>query len=250
VESGRREYGVRSSDRCLQFASYGFDTSVEEIFPCWASGGTVVLRSEEMLGSAGRFVGQCEEWEVSVVNLPTAYWHELVRGVEREGVGVPQALRVMIIGGEEAQAGGVLKWEQWEGSGRGEAVLINTYGPTETTVVALMAEWRRGGRGERGGDWGWKVPIGRGMGNREAYILDGHGGPVPVGVRGEIYLGGEGLGRGYWRRAELTAERFVPHPFAERGGERLYRTGDLGRYRGDGTIEFAGRVDRQVKVRG
>src|SRR5262249_51230854 len=121
--------------------------------------------------------------------------------------------------------------------------LINGYGPTEGTTFSICHEVM--GLDAFGG-----VPLGKPISNTQAYILDGHGGPVPVGVRGEIYLGGEGLGRGYWRRAELTAERFVPHPFAERGGERLYRTGDLGRYRGDGTIEFAGRVDRQVKVRG
>ena len=120
--------------------------------------------------------------------------------------------------------------------------LWNLYGPTETTIWSTA---HRVGRGDVG-----RVPIGRPIANTQCYILDGQGEPVPVGVPGELYIGGVGVARGYRNRPELTREKFVPDPFRATPGARLYKTGDLARYWADGTIEFLGRRDAQVKVRG
>ena len=119
--------------------------------------------------------------------------------------------------------------------------MVNAYGPTEATVAATMSEALSGNE---------TPPIGKPIANAKVYILDSHMKPVPVGVAGELYIAGLGLARGYLNRPEQTEERFVPNPYAEEAGERMYRTGDLGRWRPDGSIEFVGRNDFQVKVRG
>jgi long-subunit acyl-CoA synthetase (AMP-forming) len=124
-----------------------------------------------------------------------------------------------------------------------EATLLNIYGASE---VAADVTWHEVGEKDAGAT----VPIGKPISNTQLYVLDPHRNPVPVGVRGEIYVGGEGLALGYWNRPELTAERFVENPIAPEESKRLYRTGDLGRWRGDGEIEYLGRVDTEVKLRG
>jgi hypothetical protein len=144
------------------------------------------------------------------------------------------ALRTVVSAGEACSADVVARWA----AGRR---FVNGYGPTEATVCATMGECRDGSR---------RPSIGRPIANTQVYILDESLRPVAVGVPGELYIGGIGLARGYLRRPELTAERFVPHPFSATRGARLYRTGDLARYLPDGTIEFLGRLDHQVKVRG
>src|SRR5262249_11106641 len=123
----------------------------------------------------------------------------------------------------------------------GGASLWNLYGPTETTIWSTIIEVQSGEE---------SVPIGRPIANTETYVLDAHSQPVPIGVHGELYIGGDGLAQGYLNRPELTAERFVVNPFSDQAGSRLYRTGDLARYRADGNIEFLGRLDSQVKIRG
>src|SRR4029453_13129882 len=123
--------------------------------------------------------------------------------------------------------------------------IINGYGPTESTTFACC--YRIPARLDESVS---SIPIGRPIANTEIYLLDSHLSPVPIGVRGELYIGGAGLARGYLNRPELTAEKFIPNPFSDEPGARLYRTGDLARYLPDGQVEFLGRVDQQVKIRG
>lgn len=245
VEAAGVAYELGSQDRVLQFASISFDASAEEIYPCLSCGATLVLRTEEMIASPAGFLEKCQQWQITVVDLPTAYWHELATGLGAEIESFPPSIRLVIIGGERALPERLADWQQHVG----ESVrLINSYGPTEATIVATMCELPRD---ENGGLIAPReVSIGRPVRNAQAYILDQLLNPVPAGVTGELYLGGSGLARGYLRRAELTAHKFIPHPFSLESGARLYATGDFARYRADGEIEFVGRFDNQVKVRG
>jgi len=236
------KFQLTPADRVLQFASISFDTAAEEIYPTLASGGTLVLRTEQMLGSTRTFLRSCGEQCITVLDLPTAYWHELTREMSDPTVLLPRAVRLVIIGGERAIPEYWVLWQTYVG---GRVRLLNTYGPTESTIVALASELS-----EREAEKAREVPIGRPITNVQAYVLDEHLQLVPVGVPGELYVGGVGLARGYLNRPDLTAERFVPDRFNGEPGARLYRTGDLARYLPDGNIEFLGRIDRQVKIRG
>src|SRR6185369_17058561 len=216
-------YAITERDRVLQFASPSFDASVEEIYPCLTQGGTLVLRTDEMAATLAGFLRGCTEHGITVLDLPTAFWHELAVSPELDA-GLSPAVR-----------------------------LLNTYGPTEATVVATAADLPPAFAAET-----WReVPVGRPLAGASAHVLDGGLRPVPVGVLGELFLGGTGVARGYLGRPDLTAERFLPDPFAAVApmspmlwGARLYRSGDLARRRADGSLELAGRVDAQVKIRG
>ena len=241
-------YEMTASDHVLQFASLSFDASVEEIFPTLTCGGTLVLRSDRMIDSMQRFVRECTERAITVLDLPTAFWHELVLAFESEGLALPPSVRLVIIGGEKALAERVAQWQAHTAQTARPARLINTYGPTEATVVATLCELSP----EASHDLVTRneVPIGRPLGNAHIYILDGSLNPLPIGVPGELHVGGSGLARGYINRPELTSERFIPDPFSDAPEARLYKTGDIARWRSDGNIEFLGRVDDQVKIRG
>ena len=242
TEAASAEYQITAADRVLQFASISFDASVEEIFPTLTRGATLVLRNDSMLDPS-IFLKKCEEWGVTVVSLPTAYWHELTIRLAEGALTLPSALRLVIIGGEEAIVQRVKAWREHVG----ESVrLVNTYGPTEATVVATACDLADPGAMDGELD----VPIGKPLHNLQAYVLDQSLQPVPVGVPGELEIGGEGVARGYLNRPELTAEKFIRHPFSEDPQARLYKTGDIVRYRADGNLEFLGRMDDQVKIRG
>ncbi len=233
-------FPVEEGDRVLQFASVSWDTSAEEVYPCLTRGGTLVLRTEEMLDVAEAFLEKCEAAGVTQLNLPTAFWQEVVGRME-EGKGkLPEGLKWVVIGGERAVPERVAQWRRRVGR---EVALLNTYGLTEVTAVATAVELTTSEEEE-----GREVAIGRPLKNVRVYVLDGEMEPVPEGVGGELYVGGEGLARGYLDRPGQTAERFVPSPYGT--GERLYRTGDRARWRKDGNLEYLGRGDEQVKVRG
>src|SRR5215211_7282000 len=240
-------YEMTAIDRVLQFASLSFDASVEEIFPSLTCGAALVLRSDRMVDSMQRFVRECTERAISVLDLPTAFWHELVLAFESEVLALPPSVRLVIIGGEKALAERVAQWHAHAAQTARPARLINTYGPTEATVVATLCELRPGASDDLARD---EVPIGRPLGNARIYILDGSLNPLPIGVPGELHVGGSGLARGYINRPELTSERFIADPFSDVPEARLYKTGDIARWRNDGNIEFLGRVDDQVKIRG
>ena len=236
---------IGSSDRVLQFASINFDNSTEEIYASLIRGAALVLRTENMLSSGSVFLEKCAEWKVSVLDLPTPYWHELTAQQDRHGLSLPSCIRVVILGGEKAQAERLARWQRLVGQ---SVRVINTYGPTETTIVATMSD--RLERLTQFGERPAEIPIGRPISNVQIYVVDHLGQPVVQGIAGELHIGGEGVARGYLQRAELTAEKFVPDRFSGTPGGRLYRTGDLVRYREDGELEFLGRIDQQVKLRG
>jgi acyl-CoA synthetase (AMP-forming)/AMP-acid ligase II/acyl carrier protein len=240
-----KRFGLEAGDRILQFHSISFDAAVEELFPTWLSGATLVLRGEEILTAGRDFLQLIEREELTVLDLPTAYWHEWVSELSHSEEELPVTLRLVIVGGEKASAERLALWQKLGG---GRIRWINTYGPTEATVIATLYEAALSREEEIGKD----APIGRPISNTQSYVVDGKQGPVPVGVAGELCIGGEGLARGYHDRPETTAEKFIPNPFIPPGGAggRLYRTGDLVRYLPDGNIEYLGRIDHQVKVRG
>ncbi|RKE21816.1 non-ribosomal peptide synthetase [Streptomyces sp. TLI_171] len=227
-------YGLGPGERVLQFASPGFDTHVEEIFPALSHGAEVVLLpvpSAELPDWLGGPQGRT----LTVLDLPTAYWQELVAA--GPAVPWPPALRTVVLGGDQVTADAVAVWRELFGD---RVELWNTYGPTEATVIATAARLGAPDALARPG-------IGRPIAATVAHLLDDGRRPVPPGVPGELWLGGDGLADGYLGRPELTADRFVPDPFT---GGRMYRTGDLARLRPDGALEFLGRLDRQLKVRG
>lgn len=226
-------FGVGLHSRVLEYASPAFDAHAEEIYPALCHGGSVVVATEDARLAPEAFIALCERERITFTTLPTAFWHTWVDALER--LPLPTALRCVVIGGEAAREEQVERWRALVGD---DVVLLNTYGPTETTVVATSADLVAADG----------VPIGRPIDNTQCYVLDGRGNPVPVGVPGELYIGGAGVSRGYLR-AGLTADRFTPDPFGTSGG-RIYRTGDRVRWLASGDLDFLGRTEAQLKVRG
>lgn len=244
TEAAIVQYELERSDRILQFASISFDAAAEEIFPCLVRGATLILRTDEMLSSIPTFLKICRDLQLTVLDLPTAFWHHMVAELSVTGMVLPQSLRLVIIGGEKALPEQLATWQQTVDQ---KVRLVNSYGPTETTIVATICELSAQVTAE---NTGRALPIGRPVNNVQTYILDPYLQPTPVGVPGELYIGGIGVARGYLNQPDLTVVAFIPNPFSEEPGARLYKTGDLVRYRKDGNIEFLGRIDHQVKIRG
>jgi amino acid adenylation domain-containing protein len=237
-----RHFELTANDRVLQFASLNFDASLEQIITALSAGATLHVRGPELL--SGRAFNQfVARLQLTVVNVPPAYWQEWLQAWSRpDGLAPNPQLRLVIVGGDVVLPEQLRAWRQ---TPLGKARCLNAYGPTETTITAATFEVpaqldevlaRQ------------QVPIGRPLPNRTAYILDPAGQLTPIGMPGELQLGGLGLARGYLNHPGLTAEKFVTNPFNPT--TRLYRTGDLARYRYDGQIEFLGRIDNQVKIRG
>ncbi|MBN4003654.1 non-ribosomal peptide synthetase [Nostoc sp. LPT] len=233
------EYELEASDRVLQFASISFDAAAEEIFPCLICGATLILRTDEMLSSTPQFLQHCRDWGITVLDLPTAFWHQVTAELATANLALPDSLRLAIIGGEKANRKHLTTWQQQVGQ---RVRLVNTYGPTETTIVATLCDLSVSTADE--------VPIGKPIPQVQTYILDPYLQLVPVGTPGELYIGGVGVARGYLNRPDLTAEKFIPNPYSSKPGERLYQTGDLVSYLSNGNLEFLGRIDHQVKIRG
>jgi amino acid adenylation domain-containing protein len=221
-----KAFDMRPESRVLQFASLSFDASVWEIFMTLPAGGRLVMGPQEAMLPGGELEALLRKHEVTTATLPPTVLRVLDERQEK--------LAVVIAAGESLDRKTAERWRKRSNGGR----LIDAYGPTEMTVCATMGEVET------------EVPtIGKPIANNDVYILDERMQAVPVGVTGELYLGGAGIARGYLNRPELTAEKFVPNPFGS-AGSRVYRTGDLGRWLVEGEIEFVGRIDHQVKVRG
>ncbi|QIS14174.1 non-ribosomal peptide synthetase [Nocardia arthritidis] len=242
VAGARDSYRLTPDDRVLQFAPLHFDASVEEIFLTLVTGATLVVRTAQMLQSIPHFVDACARQRIGVLDLPTAFWHELTHALATGLAVLPDSVRMVIIGGEGALPERVVQWNNMTG---GSVRLLNTYGPTEATVVATAADLNVAGiRGP-----GDTVPIGVPLPGVRAAVLDQHGQPAAPNAVGELYLIGAGLAREYVRQPELTSERFAPLTQLA-GRPRAYRTGDLVRRGEDGRLVFVGRIDEQFKISG
>jgi len=240
-------YNITQKDRVLQFASIAFDAAVIEIFPCLSAGGTLVLRTDDMLLSGSRFVQRCREWEVTMMDWPTSHWHQVMVELAAAGQTLPESLRVVSVGGDAVLPETLKLWQRCVKGLVNPPQLLNGYGPTETTAVATYYDLSEFIANNPAASC---VPIGVPIGNLTTYILNHHLQPVPIGVPGELHIGGTGLARGYLGRPDLTVEKFIPNPFSHEPEARLYKTGDQARYLPDGNIEFLGRIDNQVKIRG
>ncbi len=254
----QQRFGTHPGDRVLQFASLNFDAALEQVFVTLMVGAQLVLRENEVWTSA-EFHRKIAEYGLTVVNIPPAYWYQWAAYAVGDGKSdvnpLPQ-LRLVIVGGDVMPVDSVNLWRQTTMS---QVRVLNAYGPTETTITATTYEIPSSMDRDfsRSAAYG-RVPIGRPHPNRTAYILDPNGNPVPIGVPGELHLGGAYLARGYLNRPDLTEENFIPDPFpsSRRGLPypipvlRLYKTGDLARFLPGGTIDFLGRIDQQVKLRG
>lgn len=227
AEAQIRAFDITQGSRVLQFASFGFDASVSEIFTALLTGATLCLAAKESLLPGQDLITLLRDCRITVATIPPSSLAVL-----------PQAelpdMRTIVVAGETCPASLVGPW----GEGRR---FLNAYGPTEATVCATIAECV---------DDDQPLPIGRPIANVQAYLLSDSLIPIPVCAPGELCIGGVSLARGYINRPELTAEKFMPNPFSGIPGARLYRTGDRASYRPDGAIEFLGRIDNQVKVRG
>ncbi len=222
------DYALNASDNVLQFSTLGFDISIEEIFPTWLAGGGLVFMSDGMLESPEKLFTFIKQKNITFLNLPTSYWHEIADIVKKHEF--PNCVNTIVIGGEKASPE---RFERWHKYVQGTRV-INTYGPTETTVIATL-----GNNPET---------IGRPIANTHVYVLDKLKQPVPVGVEGELYISGTSVARGYLNKPVETAIAFTENPFIK--NERMYKTGDKAIFTPNGELIFAGRIDEQFKIRG
>ena len=228
-------FGLTDGDRVLQFAAVGFDVAIEEIVPALVIGATVVVRPDCIVPTLRDLVAFMEMSQITVANLPAPYWHEWVDALEA-GCTIPPSLRLLVIGSDRVDP---VRVECWLDHGPIRPVLINAYGTTECTITSLTYEIEPS-RSEANA----AVPVGRPLANVTAYILDSSMQPVPIGVAGELYVGGAGVARGYLKE---DSKRFIMCPLA---ATRLYRTGDRAYFAPNGNIVIIGRGDRQIKIRG
>ncbi|EJR98785.1 non-ribosomal peptide synthetase (plasmid) [Bacillus mycoides] len=236
-------YQFNEKDTWTLFHSYAFDFSVWEIWGALLYGGKLVVVPYLISRSPKDFYQLLVEEEVTVLNQTPSAFRQLIQVCEQEDENKNLNLRYVIFGGEALDPSNLLPWFQRYGDK--DPQLINMYGITETTVHVTYSpitqdEVRHSSRSN----------IGKRLPDLEVYVLDASQQPVPIGVAGELYIGGAGLARGYLNRQELTAERFIPHPFNSEPEARLYRTGDLARFLPDGNLDYRGRIDHQVKIRG
>ncbi|HEV2990412.1 MAG TPA: amino acid adenylation domain-containing protein [Candidatus Angelobacter sp.] len=229
------------SQRTLQFAALGFDVSFQEIFSTLCAGGTLILIDEQKRRNAADLARYVMEKGVQRLFLPFVGLQMFAEGVAEIGEIFDCALQEINVAGEQLRINDKIKalFKRME-----HCRLNNHYGPTETHAATAF------NLGTESDRWPLLPPIGRPLPNAQIYILDKHEQFVPVGVTGEIYIGGAGVARGYWNCPDLNEERFLKNRFTKDKEARMYRSGDLGRWRPDGTIEYLGRNDSQVKIRG
>lgn len=230
-------YATFTKDDRLAFVSNpAFDASIMEVWAPLLTGGCIVVIDRETLLDPARFAAELRERSVSILSLTVGLFNRYATIL----ASIFSRLRYLFVGGDAVDAAIIAEVMRTSPPEH----FIHAYGPTETTLFATTYEVTNADRGAL------SIPIGRPISNTTIYILDRHGRPAPVGVPGELHIGGVGVARGYLNRAALTAERFVADPFSAVPGARLYKTADLARHRSDGNIEFLGRRDHQIKIRG
>ena len=230
VHTANEVYQIKAGDRVMQFSTVNFDAFVEEYFISLTQGATLVLRDESVLDAGSQFWSFIYNNDINVVSLPSTFWNSIQLDFPEEK---ECCLKTCIIGGDVFNTHQTNLWNEKLGVN-----VINTYGPTETTVIATACEITEGMNTQ---------VIGKPISNTQCYVLSEQRQPLPIGVVGELYIGGQGVARGYLNNAELTNSRFIENNF---GRGKLYKTGDLVRWMPDGRLEFIGRADNQVKIRG
>jgi amino acid adenylation domain-containing protein len=231
-------YHVTGSDRTLHFSTINFDIAIEEIFPPLLTGSAVVVRPRQRLDAYNELSTLINRYGVTAVHLATAYWHEWVDLMVAHQETVPASLRLLIATGEKVS---VEHFHRWNSICRHEVQWSNAYGPTEATVSSTAFTPHR--------DWsGVAMPIGKPLLRYEAFIIDSQERACSIGEVGELVIAGPALARGYLNRPELTAKAFVYWRDEQGVKQRVYKTGDLARWDANGDIEFAGRIDHQIKV--
>jgi amino acid adenylation domain-containing protein len=237
-----RVYGISCADRRLQFASIGSDMFISEIFTFLCSGATLVFCLDPAGNSIAEFLRLIETHRITIAGMPSSWWSAWVSAMESGELAIPHCLRIAIVGMERLNPAALAAFRRAAGD---RLKFFNAYGPSETSPIATLYE---------AGSSPWEsaslVPIGRPIANNRVYVLDEHGNPVPVGVPGELYIGGDGVARGYLNAPDLTAAKFLPDPFGADPAKRMFRTGDRVFSLPDGNLVFLGRADRQVKIRG
>jgi amino acid adenylation domain-containing protein len=230
-------YAVEQGTGSVVHSPLTFDLTITGLFSPLLVGRQVELVPED-IGVESLSAAFCKSSNLSLVKLTPAQLLLLSQQISPQEAAA--RTRALIIGGENLLAESVSFWQDWAP----ETMLVNEYGPTETVVGCCIYQVPSGKRGSG------SIPIGKPIANTQLYVLNSYLQPVPMGVAGELYIGGANLARGYLNRPELSAEKFVPNPLSQQPGARLYKTGDLVRNRPDGNLEFLGRLDQQVKVRG
>jgi amino acid adenylation domain-containing protein len=233
-------YGLGAADRVLQFAAPAFDVAVEETIPTLMAGGALIELPEGLMADLRAFLAFVHQRRLTVLNLPSAFFHLLMLHLDEQRATLPACVRLVVIGSEKPTSWSVSTFVERHPGVR----LMNAYGPTEATITSLVCDVS--GLALAGGLQG-DPPIGRPLGACEVMLLDQRSSPCPVGIAGEICIAGPQVAMGYINAPEQAASRLTRSP---RDGAPMYRTGDLGRWRADGLIEFLGRADEQVKIRG
>ncbi len=238
-----RRCELQVGDSLLQYLSLSFDAAAEEIFPALTSGATLQLHPTPAELSGRVLLEWSRDHGVNVLHLPVVVWTSLADEIALAGGGLARHLKTVVVGGDSLPVEQIERWHEATGD---TCRFLFAYGVTEATITSTLFDPADGLPVTASSC----LPIGRPIANTSLYVLDEFHRPQPVGVAGELYIGGVGVARGYLDRARLTSERFLPNAFAADQGGRMYRTGDLVRYLADGNVEFLGRVDRQVKVHG
>ncbi|MDE0777042.1 MAG: non-ribosomal peptide synthetase, partial [Nocardioides sp.] len=242
----RDQLSLGPHDRVLQSTAMAFDAALEEILPAWLAGAAVVMPSQRKFTS-GELTDVIERLSVTMVSLPSAYWHLWVEDLTTGTVHLPPSLRTVFIGGDKIFVDKLAAWYRVPGAER--VNWVSDYGPTETSISVALHHPARDGFGNSDGSGYALVSLGRAFAGAALHLLDEGLRPVPEGEPGNLWVGGLPVTRGYYGAPAMTAYRFLPDPWGAPGA-RMYRTGDRAARMPDGTLSFLGRVDRQVKIRG